>query len=221
MTATTGDLANQPAPRIAVLIRAGDSHAFAIRHALIQRGVPCSIVETDALSGCARMSWSPGGEVQKATIDDVDGNQVEIEDLDLIWLAENKLIQLEAATGEGLRVPRTLVSQDLLDVRRFCRELDHRVVVKTVAGTPKTPIMAGRVTEEMLRSDDAISVSPAIYQELILGRRHLRICCFGERIYGAVLETDRLDWRYPLDAKVEPHEVHGSIVAALRRVLDG
>jgi hypothetical protein len=31
------------------------------------------------------MSWSPGGEVQKATIDDLDGNQVEFEDLDLIW----------------------------------------------------------------------------------------------------------------------------------------
>jgi hypothetical protein len=31
--------------------------------------------------------------------------------------------------------------------------------------------MTGRVTEEMLRSDEAISLSPAIYQELIPGHR--------------------------------------------------
>jgi glutathione synthase/RimK-type ligase-like ATP-grasp enzyme len=136
-----------------------------------------------------------------------------------IRLAENKLIQLEAATDEGLRVPRTLVSQDPLTVRRFCRELDNRVGVKTVAGTPETPIMTGQVTAEMLRSDQAISVSPAIYQELVPGRRPLRICCFGERTYGAVLETDRLDWRYPLDATAAPYEVDGSIAAALQRVL--
>jgi hypothetical protein len=35
-----------------------------------------------------------------------------------------------------------------------------------------------------------------------------------------VLETDRLDWRYPLDATVEPYDVDDSIVAALQRVLD-
>jgi hypothetical protein len=104
-------------------------------------------------------------------------------------MAENKLVQLAAAREAGLRLPRTLVSQDPDAVRRFCHELDYQVVDKTVAGTPKTPVMAGLVTPEML-SDEAISLSPAIYQEFIPGTRHLRICCFGAEAHTALMETE-------------------------------
>ena len=134
-------------------------------------------------------------------------------------LAENKLVQLSAARRAGCRLPRTLVSQDPAAVRRFCRELGYRVIVKTVAGTPKTPVMTGRVTPELLRSDASISLCPAIYQELVPGVRHLRVCCFGEEIRTALLETDRLDWRYPLDATVEPYELDDLAADRVREVV--
>lgn len=121
-------------------------------------------------------------------------------------VAENKLVQLTAAHKVGLRIPRTLISQDLITVRKFCSELDYKVVVKTVAGTHKTSVMAGHVTPEML-TDEAVSLCPAIYQEMIQGINHLRVCCFGNQIHTALLTTDQLDWRYPLNATAEPYEV--------------
>jgi len=65
-------------------------------------------------------------------------------------LAENKVLQLNAGHHAGLRVPRTLVSQDPARIRQFCEELDYCVVVKTVAGTPMTPLLAGKIMPEML-----------------------------------------------------------------------
>ena len=137
-------------------------------------------------------------------------------------LAENKLVQLDAARRTGLRLPRTLVSQDPVTVRGFCEELDFRVVVKTVAGTPKTPVMAGLVTPELIACNEDVAVCPAIYQELVPGERHLRVCCFGDAIHTGLLVTGRLDWRYPLDARVEPYELDastGMLVRALVRRL--
>jgi glutathione synthase/RimK-type ligase-like ATP-grasp enzyme len=227
-------------------------------------------VETDALAARGGMTWSPSDEVAAATIRDIDGVDIVVRDLDLVWwrrltgeprlpdslddeaardlvtrdcratlvglmltefrgrwishpeatrLAENKLVQLQAARRAGLSLPRTLISQTPEIVRRFCRELEFRVVVKTVAGTPKTPIMTGALRPEMLVSDAAISVSPAIYQELLPGTRHLRVCCFGDELHAALLETEQLDWRYPLDATAEPYEVDEPLAARLRAVL--
>jgi hypothetical protein len=133
-------------------------------------------------------------------------------------LAENKLVQLQAARRSGLRLPRTLVSQDPAVVRRFCEELGFQVVVKTVAGTPKTPVMAGRVTPEILRAAD-VALCPAIYQELVTGTRHLRVCCFGGEIHTARLETQALDWRYPLDARVEPYALDDHTADCVRRLV--
>jgi glutathione synthase/RimK-type ligase-like ATP-grasp enzyme len=55
-------------------------------------------------------------------------------------LAENKPLQLAAAANVGLRLPKTLIGGDPQEIRRFCEDLDFHVVVKTVAGTPLTPI---------------------------------------------------------------------------------
>lgn len=144
-----------------------------------------------------------------------------------IWLsrpeatraAQNKLVQLRAAERAGLRVPRTLVSQDPGAVRRFCADLGWRVVVKTVAGTRLTPLMTGAVTPDLVASDDAVRLSPAIYQEEVSGSRHLRACCFGSEVVCALLESDRLDWRYPLDARAEPYALDGETSRAVARVV--
>jgi len=124
-------------------------------------------------------------------------------------LAENKVLQLDAARRVGLKLPRTLISQDPERIRQFCRDLDHHVIVKTVAGTPKTPLLAGKIEPAMLTSDASLACSPAIYQELVPGDRHLRICCFGDRCHTALITARRLDWRYPLDGTVEPYDLDG------------
>ena len=132
--------------------------------------------------------------------------------------AENKLVQLRAARQAGFDVPDTLVSSDPARIRTFWHRHDGRVVVKTLCGSPGKAFMTGQLTEELL-VDAALRVSPAIFQELVPGDRHVRVNVFGNRVVAALLTTDRLDWRYPLDCHAEPYAVPESLKDQLLRVL--
>jgi hypothetical protein len=132
--------------------------------------------------------------------------------------AELKLLQLRAAAAVGLRVPRTLVSQDPARVRAFCEELNYRVIVKAVAGSRTAPTMTGLVTPEVL-TDESVRLCPAIYQELVPGTRHLRVCCFGADVHAALLTSERLDWRYPHDFDAEPRDLDPALELQLLRLL--
>ncbi|MEU3075922.1 hypothetical protein [Streptomyces laurentii] len=109
--------------------------------------------------------------------------------------AENKLVQLRAAQAAGLRVPRTLVSQDPVEIREFCASLDHRVIVKTVRGCAHQPLLTRRVTDAHLAAEQSIRLAPAIYQEYVPGTRHIRALCLGSDIHAVGIESGELDWR--------------------------
>lgn len=134
--------------------------------------------------------------------------------------AENKLVQLRVAEACGLRVPRTLVSQDPAEIRRFCKELDNQVVVKAVRGTyfrpPLTVMLDGRLLDE----DEAMALSPAIYQEYVPGRHHLRVHLLGAEVYAADLESGALDWRPDMNIPVRPVQLPDDITARLHLVLE-
>lgn len=130
----------------------------------------------------------------------------------------NKLLQLKVAQQAGLRVPKTLVSQEPDRVRAFCADSGGQVIVKPVAGVQNTPLMTGLVRPDVLR-DDAIRVCPATYQELIPGTLHLRISCFGDDLFPVLLETETLDWRYPLDARASPFDLDRTTARRIRHVL--
>jgi glutathione synthase/RimK-type ligase-like ATP-grasp enzyme len=133
--------------------------------------------------------------------------------------AENKLIQLRAAQRAGFRVPRTLVSQDPEQIRRFCAELDHRVIIKAVKGTTRSPVMTVMVSDALLAADASMRLSPAIYQECVPGTRHLRVCCFGDAVHAAQLEAEALDWRGDLNIPFRPTYLGPVVEARLRAVL--
>lgn len=122
-------------------------------------------------------------------------------------LAENKLVQLRAAARAGLRIPATLVSQDPPRIRSFCSQYPG-AIIKPVA-TPRGIELAKTavVSQELLESDDALALTPAIYQECIPGERHLRISVVGERCDAALIEAKDLDWRYDLNVPFRPYQV--------------
>jgi glutathione synthase/RimK-type ligase-like ATP-grasp enzyme len=133
--------------------------------------------------------------------------------------ASNKLIQLQAAANVGLRLPETLISQDPAEIRKFYEHLRGNVIVKTVAGTKLTPLLTGILTHELLDAEDSLTVAPAIYQQLIEGDRHLRVCVFGDRALAGRLISSRLDWRYPLDVESEAVEIDEALARKLRALL--
>ncbi len=132
--------------------------------------------------------------------------------------AENKLVQLRVAAAAGLRIPRTLVSQDPARIRAFRESLGGGMVVKTVAGLLGVPALTGEVDDEL--AEGPVELCPAIYQELVPGRQHLRVHCFGSERRAALIESDLLDWRHPLDVRMQPYEVPDELAGQLRAVLD-
>lgn len=133
-------------------------------------------------------------------------------------VAQNKIIQLDAARAAGFIVPRTLVSQNPTDVRAFAEALDFKVVVKTVSGAAETPVMTG-IFDARVVTDAAIEVCPAIYQELVPGNQHLRVCCFGDNVLAVRLVSDELDWRYPLNGIVDRYELEPAAEDLVRCVV--
>lgn len=134
---------------------------------------------------------------------------------DATSMAENKLVQLDAASAAGLRIPRTLVSQEPSDIRAFSAECGGDIIAKTVRGALDVPLRTGRIDPSMLADDEALSLCPTIFQEYVPGNRHLRVCLFGARAHGVLLESDELDWRDLHDVKAWPVDVDEQLVRRL------
>jgi glutathione synthase/RimK-type ligase-like ATP-grasp enzyme len=134
-------------------------------------------------------------------------------------LASNKLYQLAIAKSLGFRIPETLVSQSPTEVHDFCNRFDH-VIVKPVVGTPGPLLFTQFVTASSDLAPESFRACPAIYQEFIQGSRHVRLNCFGDKSYAAVIETEALDWRPNLNVPIAPWEVPSRLHQMVRRVLD-
>jgi glutathione synthase/RimK-type ligase-like ATP-grasp enzyme len=129
--------------------------------------------------------------------------------------AENKLRQLRFAREVGLRVPRTLVTNDPDEARAFYRE--HAPIVAKML-TPLSTSMTGTsffvhthaVGEEDLDHLDGLRHSPMVFQENVPKDVELRVICVGERHFAGAIDASRsgsgrTDWR-----AAKPDEVRWS-----------
>jgi hypothetical protein len=256
--------------RIAIVSYDGDLHALGARALLQRAGDQCAIIASDRLVASDSLSWSLAAGDGPAVVRDIDGEDVEIDSLDLLWWrrqvrtprldpellamagrefaanntraallgvfltefrgvwldhpeairrAENKLLQLRVAEAAGLRIPATLVSQDPERIRAFYDRLQGQVVVKAVSGTFGVPALTGELTPGMLGDREPLELCPAIFQEMIPGPKHLRVHCFGDDVRAAVINSERLDWRHPLDASMEPISLSLELRRRLQEVL--
>lgn len=132
--------------------------------------------------------------------------------------AADKLYQLAVAAEMGFRVPRTLVTQSRDEVVSFTRALG-RVIVKPVVGA-SGPLMFTRFLDDPESiPEPSFAVCPAIYQEYVPGSHHVRLNCFGEDMYAALIETDDLDWRPNLNVPISSWTVPRDTAVLVTRVL--
>jgi glutathione synthase/RimK-type ligase-like ATP-grasp enzyme len=112
--------------------------------------------------------------------------------------ASDKIHQLDVAAAMGMRIPRTLVSQSREEVLAFAEGLE-RIIVKPVVGAAG-PLMFTQYGDSLREiAHESFATAPAIYQEFVPGTRHIRLNCFGEFMYAALIETESLDWRPDLN----------------------
>jgi MvdC family ATP-grasp ribosomal peptide maturase len=197
--------------------RAGDERAALL---LTETGDETSVAEVRAV--WARKLWTPRldhdlderyramcvNESAAALEGFLDAlhNAVWVNNLDHQRHAENKQRQLRLAARAGLRVPRTLVTNDAVAARQFFAETEGETVAKllrplTVSMDADTPfVYTNRVREEDLVQAEALRHSPMVFQELIPKSYELRVACVaGEAFAGALDATGtsrgHTDWR--------------------------
>ncbi|HKP80546.1 MAG TPA: MvdC family ATP-grasp ribosomal peptide maturase [Pyrinomonadaceae bacterium] len=193
--------------------RAGDDRAA---HLVTESGEQTSVAEVRAV--WARKLWSPRmsddlderyrsmciGESAAALEGFLDAlhDARWINDLHRQRDAENKQRQLRLAERAGLRVPRTLVTNDPVAARQFFAETKGQTVAKllrplAVSMDGAEPfVYTNRVSEEDLAGADALRHSPMVFQELIPKAYELRVAYVGgETFAGALYASGHTDWR--------------------------
>jgi glutathione synthase/RimK-type ligase-like ATP-grasp enzyme len=161
--------------------------------------------------------------------------------IDALWInrpraaehAESKLVQLRAARAAGLSIPETMISNRASDVARLIRRWG-RVVFKTFY--PQSWEDSGkRLTYQMSTAmldagselpEQAIAVSPGIFQRYIDKSCDVRVTFIGERIFAIKIDKASgdayFDWRahsHDADTRIEIFELGTALEAKLRDVM--
>ena len=132
----------------------------------------------------------------------------------------DKVYQLAVARRAGFRIPETLISQSIDEVKNFCERLNGNVIVKPVAGVAGPLLFTQFVGDPTRLDPKSYRICPAVYQEYIPGTQHIRLNCFGDQSFAAIIETSDLDWRPNLNVPIRNWEVPQSLHQQVRTVLD-
>jgi glutathione synthase/RimK-type ligase-like ATP-grasp enzyme len=153
--------------------------------------------------------------------------------LDVTWVnrpeldevAHHKPYQLAVAGEVGLAIPRTVITNDPVEARRFIHELGfERVVYKMFAASEA----AWRETR-VLRADELAQLSevrlqPVIFQEFVPAECDVRVTAIGERLFATAIRTSpggyQFDYRMELgSATMEPTQLPRDVYEKLRALM--
>lgn len=135
--------------------------------------------------------------------------------LDCLWVnhpekvvaAEYKPLQLTLAAQAGLKVPRSLVTNDPDSVADFFDQCQGRVVYKTLSGgdllgADAMPLLVytSVVKRDHLRLTGALSATPCLFQEHLPKQAELRCTVIGDEVFPVQIESQHapestVDWR--------------------------
>jgi len=148
--------------------------------------------------------------------------------------AENKQRQLRIAAQAGLRIPRTLVTNDPDAARQFFAETEGRMVAKllrplTVSmNAPSLFVYTSLVREEDLDGAEALRHSPMVFQELIPKARELRVAWVAGEAYTGALDASgtsrgQTDWRRaaPEECRWQRAELPVEVSRGLQALMSG
>ena len=151
-----------------------------------------------------------------------------VNDLQCQRAAENKQRQLRLAARAGLRVPRTLVTNDASAARQFFAETDGQTVAKLLRPISVSMdavdsfVYTNRVREEDLAGAETLRHCPMVFQELIPKAFELRVAWVAGRVFAGALdasETSRgqTDWRRvaPEECSWQVGHVPGEVASSL------
>ena len=118
----------------------------------------------------------------------------------------------------GFRVPRTLITQDFQTLQRFRESINGPLIAKKLMGTRYSPLATVEIDWSNL-TPQSVSLCPAIYQEKIESSTHLRVNCFGDRVYCLLIESQCMDWRRDMEGPFTPYLLENEVCDRLKLIL--
>lgn len=155
-----------------------------------------------------------------------------IDPLPAIKKASNKLYQMEVARANGMRIPRTLITNDHEQLKEFYSNAHTEIVAKML--TTLTASMqasdfffyTSKVTREHMEEVD-LSDCPMTFQEYIEKDYELRIIYvdgnfFAGKIDASKSKRGQVDWRKAMPGEVtwEHYELPGNIKRQLTQFMN-
>lgn len=156
--------------------------------------------------------------------------------LDAFWIndparderAGRKAYQLQLARQLGLRTPRTLITNDPDEARRFITEQGHdRTIYKPFKGSAESWRETRILKREELDLLDTVRYAPLIFQEYVEAVADLRVTAVGGRLFPAAINLKNSS--YPQDFRMDmagcsiaacelPREVEDRLLQLMRRL---
>lgn len=118
--------------------------------------------------------------------------------------ARNKILQLNLARRLGLPVPKTLISNDPIEIRSFLQSFPAGIIYKPLtwlASLDGRMLFTNSISErQIVEGKDSIRCAPGIYQERLQKLYEYRVTIvdnhvFSVRIHSQQLDSTLLDWR--------------------------
>lgn len=116
--------------------------------------------------------------------------------------AHRKAYQLRVAQDVGLAIPRTLITNDPDEARRFAVELGPgRVVYKAFSATEEEWRETRVLRETELLLLDMVRHAPVIFQEYVPAIYDLRITLVGDEVFPVAIHSQETE--YPVDCRID------------------
>jgi len=147
---------------------------------------------------------------------------------------DSKEEQMKIASGLGLNVPDTCITNSPEEARRFVKEHPAGAIVKMQSSFAiyregiEHVVFTNVITEDNLDTVDTLQYCPMQFQEKIEKARELRITIVGDAVYcfsvdSQKLENAKVDWRregLELLEQWDPYELPEDIKDKLLRLMD-
>lgn len=139
--------------------------------------------------------------------------------------AHHKPLQLATAVRVGLAVPRTLVTNDPGEARRFIADVGPvRTIYKTFVATEEHWRETRVLRDEELQMLESVRFAPVIFQERIAADADIRVTIIGDEMFATAIRSDphgySVDYRVDMAAATfEPTELPGDITEPLRALM--
>ena len=105
--------------------------------------------------------------------------------------AHHKPLQLATALRVGLAVPRTLVTNDPDEARRFVAELGcARTIYKTFLATEEHWRETRLLRDAELQQLEAVRLAPVIFQEYVPADADVRVTIIGDQLFATAIRAD-------------------------------